>query len=252
MGLLFARFGYLVFNISYRLAPRHPFPAALEDCAAAFEWLVDHGPAHGADLDRLVLAGESAGANLVTALTAMTCYRRPEPWAARVFDRGIVPRAVLPYCGMLQVSAADRFKENNPSLGLFIQDRLSEVSQAYLGSDVSVHGSMLDLADPLVLLERGERPERPLPACFAACGTADPLIDDTRRLAAALGRLGAECEAQYYPGEHHAFHALVWREQARRCWQHSFRFLEMQLADRSRGAPAPPLSWAPRAEPTSE
>ena len=42
MGLIFARRGYLVFNINYRLAPRHTFPAALQDAAAAYAWVVRH------------------------------------------------------------------------------------------------------------------------------------------------------------------------------------------------------------------
>jgi acetyl esterase len=226
MGLAFARAGYAVFNISYRLAPRHRFPAALEDCAAAFEWVLTHADAYGADVDRLVLAGESAGGNLVTSLVMMSCYRRDEPWAQRVFDQGVVPRAFLPYCAMLQVSDADRFKRLDPRLSTFVHDRLLEVSHAYLGDDSSGFGSRLDFADPLVVFERGDRPERPLPPCFAAVGLADPLVDDTRRLERALVGLGVDCEARYYPGEHHAFHALIWREQARHCWQHTFEFLD--------------------------
>jgi acetyl esterase len=226
MGLAFARAGYLTFNISYRLAPRHRFPAALEDCTAAYEWLLRHGPDHGADLDRLIFAGESAGANLVTSLALLTCYQRREPWAARVFDHGVVPRAVLPYCGVLQVSDADRFRRRRPNLPAFIQDRLIEVTHAYLGNDHQSYGELLDLADPLTLLERGLTPHRPLPAWFVTVGTADPLLDDSRRMGRALETLGAAHEVRYYPGEVHAFHAMVWRPQAKACWQHTFRFLE--------------------------
>src|SRR5262249_2103530 len=80
MGLSFASKGYLVFNINYRLAPRAPFPAALEDTCAAFAWVVRHAARWNGDVGRMVLAGESAGANLVTALSVATSYRRPEPW----------------------------------------------------------------------------------------------------------------------------------------------------------------------------
>ena len=229
MGLAFARAGYVVFNINYRLAPRHRFPAAVEDCATAYRWLCEQGPAYGADLDRVVFAGESAGANLITSLALMCCTRRDEPWARAVFDRGVVPRAWLPYCGMLQVSDPGRFRRRKPNLSTFIDDRLVEVTRAYLGRDPSVYGATLDLADPLVVFERGEHPERPLPPCFATVGTADPLLDDTRRLAAALAGLGCEHQAIYYPGEVHAFHALVWREQARRCWSDTFRFLDRHV-----------------------
>ena len=57
-------------------------------------------------------------------------------------------------------------------------------------------------------------------------GTRDPLLDDTRRLGAALDRLGVPYEVRYYPGEIHAFHALVWRPQARAFWRDTFAFLD--------------------------
>lgn len=55
---------YAVFNVEYRLAPEHPFPAGLEDCVRAYEWLLEKG-VRGNDM---VLAGDSAGGNLVFAL----------------------------------------------------------------------------------------------------------------------------------------------------------------------------------------
>jgi acetyl esterase len=229
MGLAFARAGFLVFNISYRLAPRHRFPAAVEDCARAYAWVCDNAERFGGDRERLVLAGESAGANLVTALTVMACYPRPEPWTRQVYESGVVPRAFLPYCGILQVSDAERFRRRKPRISPFINDRLLEVSRSYLGHDVSRYGDTLDLADPLRVFEREPPPERTLPPCLATCGTADPLLPDTRRLAAALRSRGGHCEDIYYPGEVHAFHALVWRPEARRCWSDTFRFLDEQL-----------------------
>lgn len=231
MGLAFARAGYLVFNISYRLAPRHRFPAALQDSAAALSWVVEHAPSLGGDLDRLAFAGESAGANLVTSLGALTSYRRPEPWARDVFDLAVVPRAVLPYCGMLQVTDPGRFRRRKPEkISTFLDDRLTEVSHAYLGPDPRARlGDTLDLADPVVWLERGETPDRALPPCFATVGTKDPLLDDTRRLDGALRRLGAVSEARYYDGGLHAFHALVWRANARQCWADSFRFMKRHV-----------------------
>src|SRR5690606_7492163 len=104
MGLAFARRGYLVFNIGYRLAPEHPFPCAVEDVADAFAWMVDHAEADGGDLSRVVYAGESAGANLVTSLALQTVFEREESFARRVFETGISPKAVVPACGLFQVS----------------------------------------------------------------------------------------------------------------------------------------------------
>ncbi len=230
MAIAFARAGYVVFNINYRLAPDHPFPAALDDSCAAFAWVAENAARYGGDIGRLVLAGESAGGNLVSALTLATCFRRGEPFARRAFDLGVVPRAWLPYCAVLQVSEIERFRRRWPEISEFIQDRLIEASSSYLGDDPLRHGAMLDLADPLRLLERADAPDRPLPPCFATCGTKDPLVADTQRLAVALAERGVDHEARYYPGELHAFHALVWRPNARRCWRDTFRFLDRVVA----------------------
>jgi len=45
----------------------------------------------------------------------------------------------------------------------------------------------------------------------------------------ALDALGVACDDRYYPGEAHAFHAFVFRKQARECWEHLFAFLRKQL-----------------------
>jgi acetyl esterase len=131
---------------------------------------------------------------------------------------------------MLQVTDTERFGRRR-QLPRWISDRLSEVTEAYLGSTVA-HESRL-LADPLVALERlaESKPAiaRPWPAFFASVGTRDPLLDDTRRLEQALSRLGVTQKTRYYPGELHAFQALVYREQARRCWQETYEFLDRHL-----------------------
>ncbi len=222
MALMFARRGYLVVNINYRLAPEHPFPAALEDCATAYEWVKEHAAEYGGDLSRLVLAGESAGANLVTAMTIAATYERPEPFAKRIFATGLVPKVTLPACGIFQVTDVARFGRRR-RLPPWLLDRLGEVETAYLPTDPPTHG--YDLVDPVVFLERGEKPTRPLPSFFLPCGTKDPLLDDTRRLAAALSSLGVKNEMQLYLGEPHAFHAFVWRQNAKALWRHTFRFL---------------------------
>lgn len=229
MGLAFGRRGYLVFNVSYRLAPQHPFPAAVEDVAAAYEWVVRHAERHGGDLSRLVLAGESAGANLVASLALETVVPREEPFARRVFETGVVPRAVVPACGIFQVSDVRRLVRRKPSISRFIADRLEEVEQTYLGADPSRHLASLDLADPLVWVERGPRLARPLPPFFLPVGTKDPLLPDTRRLAHALRSLGGVAVDRYYRGELHAFHAFPFLPNARRCWTDTYDFLDEHL-----------------------
>jgi acetyl esterase/lipase len=60
--------GALIASIGYRLAPEHPFPAALEDARAAVRWLAANARELGADPDRMGIAGDSAGGNLATVI----------------------------------------------------------------------------------------------------------------------------------------------------------------------------------------
>lgn len=223
-GLILARLGYLVFNINYRLAPRHPFPAALEDTCAAYSWLVDHAPQYGGDLDRLVFAGESAGANLITALSIALCYERPEAYAREVFNKGVVPQAVIPACGILQVSQPDRFQDDD--LSKWVMARISALSEGYLGDQL---GSSPELADPLLFLEKGDPPSRPLPSFNVAVGTKDPVLEDSRRLESALRKMGVSCEANYYEGEFHAFHLFFWRPKAKQYWRDLQAYLDSEV-----------------------
>jgi acetyl esterase len=230
MGLVFARFGYLVVNISYRLAPRHPFPAAIEDTCAAYRWLASRIVQLGGDPDRVAVAGESAGGNLITALTLATCQRRPEPYARAVFETGLVPKAALPFCAMLEVSRPERFSERR-RLPRWVDGMIRDASASYLRGYPPAPCAETELADPLRVLEAGcvQPVERPLPPFFAPVGTRDPLLDDTRRLEKALARLNVPCEARYYPGGIHAFHAMVWDPAARRCWRDALAFLDGAL-----------------------
>ncbi|MBY0395192.1 MAG: alpha/beta hydrolase, partial [Thermoleophilia bacterium] len=63
------RSGWPVLLLDYRLAPEHPFPTGLEDCARGFAWAEQNGPEGSGGATALVLAGDSAGANLAVALT---------------------------------------------------------------------------------------------------------------------------------------------------------------------------------------
>ena len=220
-ALMFARDGWLCVNINYRLAPTHPFPAAIEDVCAAWTWVVQHADALGADLSRVVFAGESAGANLATALTIATCSPRPEPWAADVYRLGVRPRAVLPAMGILQVSDYQRFRRAQPHLRPFLADRIRECSTGYLPDGVG-H----PLADPLVALESDLGLAHPFPPTWSAGGLRDPIVDDTRRLEAALARRGVQHQVTYWPDGFHAFHMFVNRPDARQVWADMLAFAD--------------------------
>ncbi len=226
-GLIFARRGYLTINASYRLAPDHPYPAAHEDAAAALLWTLREVSRFGGDPARLVIAGESAGANLATSLAVASAWRRPEPWAREVFDAGAHPGAVMAACGVLQVSDTDRFRRAG-GISWFTLDRLAEMEDAYL-PDGPPDSPRPSLCDPLLVLERAGAPERPLAPFFAPVGGWDVLKDDTRRLSEALDRLGVPCEPRYFPREIHAFHAFIFRKPARRCWTETFEFLHRHV-----------------------
>jgi len=224
----YAEQGFIVFNINYRLAPRHRYPAAMEDACEALRWVHDNAARFGGDPKRLVFAGESAGANLISGLTIACCSRRDEPWARSLFDAAIVPRAVIPACGILQVSNARRFTARR-KLPQVARRILHLLPDAYVDLSARRYERELDLLDPLLVMESDYRFERPLPGFFLPVGTADPLLDDSRRMAEALTRRGVPAEARYYPGEIHAFHAMRWRAQAQQCWQDTFRFIDGQL-----------------------
>ncbi|MCC6336961.1 MAG: alpha/beta hydrolase [Myxococcales bacterium] len=225
-GLAYARRGYLVVNINYHLAPEHPFPAAVTDVSAAWQWLVAHADRLGGDLGRVVVAGESAGANLAAVLALMTSYQRPESYARDAFSAGVVPRAVVAACGIYDVSRPERFAGQ----GAFLRDRLEEVTDAYLHGVKLRDRRTLELADPVVALEREDAPARPLPPFFLPCGTWDVLLGDSRRLHAALLKQGSTAsEVREYRRGPHAFHAFVVTPQARACWKDTFAFLERHL-----------------------
>ena len=69
--MLAHRIGATVVSVDYRLAPEHPYPAALDDCFAVLTWLQDNSETLGIDPTRIIIKGESAGGGLAAALTLL-------------------------------------------------------------------------------------------------------------------------------------------------------------------------------------
>jgi acetyl esterase len=224
MAIAFARRGYLVFNINYRMGQKNPFPAPLEDAATALQWVHRHAVEYGGDPERIAIAGESAGGNLVAALAIANASRRPEPFLERMYDANINLRATISTYPFADVAEIDSMLEN-PRYPQWLKSQLFDAASAYLGSGVFRAADASHLASPLLVLENGFAPTRPLTPFFLSVGTRDPLLSQSRRLKAALDRLGTECELLVSPGEIHGFDAMYWRHAAQQKWSSAHSFL---------------------------
>ncbi len=225
MALQFAARGYVVFNVDYRLGPTHLHPAPLEDVLEAALFAREHGARFGGDPGRVVFAGESAGANLVSSLTVAACVDRPEAVSVRARREGLRPVATLPIYGMLDMMDLPRLWRDRP-LAPYILAQVRHAAESCVGAPAELHAPRFPLASPLRLLEELPTPAgRALPPFFAACGTKDPLLSDTRRLGAALARLGVPHEVVIHPGEIHGYNVLLFRKNAADMWRRTFDFL---------------------------
>lgn len=97
----FVKEGYITVVPSYRLAPRHPHPAQIEDVAAAFAWTVRHIAEYGGDTNRIYIGGHSAGGHLVALLTLS------EPYLAKHQLTSKSIRGVLALSGVYDLSEGE-------------------------------------------------------------------------------------------------------------------------------------------------
>jgi acetyl esterase len=243
MAFAIARRGYLVFNVNYRLGPRHRYPAPLEDVTEALLWVAANCQKYGGDPSRLALAGESAGGNLVTALGVMSSYRRPERVARRLFDANIPISAIIATYPFIDLTETDHHLAS-AKLPSWVKALVFDAASSYVGPDVARSSHAAPLTSPLLILESKDRPVRPLPPFFASCGTKDLLLPQSRRLKAALDELGTPCDLHVSPGEIHGFDAMVWRPAAREKWRVAHEFLARTLRGERTHAAGKDLKYA--------
>ncbi len=229
MAMAIARRGYLVFNINYRQGMYSQYPRPLEDATTALLWVHRNAARFGGDPTRIAIAGESAGGNLVTALALATAHRFDEPFAQRLYDANIPLRAVVSTYPFLDMRGAHVYLKH-PKLAPWLKWLMFDAAVSYIGERVYEHDHH-NLASPLVLLENGWRPSRPLPPFFLSVGTRDPLLRDSKRLKTALDRLGVENELIIAPGEIHGYDAMVWRRAAKEKWLRAHTFLAKHMTE---------------------
>jgi acetyl esterase/lipase len=176
--------GRPVFAVDYRLAPAHPYPAALDDVTAVYRRLLDQGVPES----RIVLFGESAGGTLVlSALLALKESTDP------------MPAAVIAVSPLTDLTLSSPSLDTNDERDMINRAVLKGVITQYLA------GARPDLApqSPLYGDLRG------LPALLLVAGSTEVLLDDARRFAAAASAAGTEVTLDVYEGMTHVFHLAM-------------------------------------------
>ncbi|MFF8933368.1 alpha/beta hydrolase [Streptomyces paradoxus] len=178
----------VVVSVEYRLAPEHPHPAPVEDVYAGLLWTADHAAEIGADPERIVIAGASAGGGLSAALALLTRDRK-----------GPQPIGQVLMCPMLD----DR--NDTPSTyqmaGLGVWDRTANETgwTALLGSrrggpDVPAYAAPARAEDLTGL-----------PPAFLDVGSAETFRDEVVAYASRIWQAGGVAELHVWPGGFHGF-----------------------------------------------
>jgi acetyl esterase len=166
----------IVVSVDYRLAPEHPYPAAVEDAWAATLWVAEHGSEIGADTTRMAVAGDSAGGTIAAVMAQL----------AR--DNGGPPIAfqLLWYPSTLWDPSLPSFTENATAPILDAQ-AIAQFSRWYAGD--------VDLADPPPAMAPGRAKNlADLPPAYIAVAGHDPLRDDGIRYGELLAAAGVPVE----------------------------------------------------------
>jgi acetyl esterase/lipase len=175
------RSGGRALSVDYRLAPEHPYPAAVEDGIAAYTGLLGSG----ADPARVVLAGDSAGGGLAVAtLLAARDRGLPRPAAGVVFS---------PWADITRSGASYRAKDGVDALFTY------EALGWFVGKYVPAGDQAVPLASPVYASLAG------LPPLLIQVGSHEVLLDDSVRLAANAARDDVEVTLHVAQGAPHVF-----------------------------------------------
>jgi len=219
-GELSALTGMRVLLVDYRLAPEHPFPAGIDDCLAAYRWLVDNNYAQRP----LAIAGDSAGGNL-SLITLM-----------RARDAGLA----LPDCAVL-ISPATDITFSGPSVQYNAEaDVMFTLGAGDLLPDLYCPGQVR--TNPLISPLFGDWAGLP-PLLFHA-GSTEMLLDDSVRAHDRASQAGTPAEIKVFIDLPHVFHVIRWVPEARAAQREVADFI---LKHAGKGAiahapPPPPLT----------
>ena len=166
----------VVVSVDYRLAPEHPYPAAIDDAWAATQWVAEHGSEIDADAGRLAVAGDSAGGTISAVI------------AQRSRDTGGPPILfqLLWYPATLWDSSLPSFTENADAQVL---------DRAAVAAFTRWYAGEIDLSDPPPGMAPGRAENLAgLPAAYIAVAGHDPLRDDGIRYGELLSAAGVPVE----------------------------------------------------------
>lgn len=183
--------GCLVVAVDYRLAPEHPYPAALDDCDAALGWILENAGELGVDPSTLVLGGASAGGGLAAALALRARDQRP---GAITFQCLIYP--------MLDHRTGTAATESAKDYWLWGEDHNRFAWKAYLGANDLTHG-VSPFASPAAATRLDG-----LPPTYLCIGDQDLFYEEDIDYARRLGDSGVAVELDVVPGAPHGFDKL--------------------------------------------
>jgi acetyl esterase len=179
----------VVVSVDYRLAPEHKFPAAVLDCRAALDWVVEHAGGLGADASRLAVGGDSAGGNLAAVVAQIA---RDEGGPPVAFQLLVYP--------VTDLHGAHPSRLANGSGYLLTADVMQWFESQYVNDDD-------ERTDPRVSPLLAETLEG-LPPALVITAEYDPLRDEGDEYAERLRAAGVPVTLSRYDGAVHGFFQL--------------------------------------------